>query len=252
MKLVTFIIILSTGALLQGQEDYHVFDDEDVVTMSKFEVVGSSARSYSYRSQYDPRNRGGSGSRNPIKLLKRADCVMLKLTVSSEAKMPEDRIKGLQEAYQLLKSETLRSGKVLFRSGFVELPIVEGRRGFSSYKKSEEVSSFDVTLIAKMGEEDTIFDRTEFLNSFLNDIDFDRSIKVYFVSTGIGLLKSANLRMELIGMIGDEAQLMKKTFGEDISLRFEGLDQKIQIRQINDVNLEVFIPYSMVLQTGKD
>lgn len=227
-----------------AQGDFYTFED-DIAELSPFEV--SSVNS----GQYDPRYRGGSGANSPIKLRKRADLVTLSLTVSSSDKNPEKRILNLKNAFELVQNKADQNDQILFKSGFVALPMVSGSFFASKGKSADEVSSFDMFLIAKMGETDTIFERMEVLNRFIEDIDFANDVDVYFKSSGIALLKPQQYRKELIQRIGEEFEFLKQTFGDDIQITVTGLDKKVQVTQVDDINLEIFLPYQMAIQTNK-
>jgi hypothetical protein len=226
-----------------AQDDFYSFD-EDVFELSPFEVSSVSS------GKYDPRYRGGAESTCPIRLKMRADIVTLKLTVSSSAKKPEERIENLRETYLLLSEKATANPQILFKSGYVALPMVTAGF-FSSGKSGSEVSSFDCMLVAKLGPDDSIFDRMNVLNTFIGNIEFGRDVEVYFKSSGIGLLKPDQYREKLLELIGKEYRLMKTTFGEDVAVSINGLDRRVSVQQLDDSNLEVFIPYSMNVRVGE-
>ncbi|MEX0289749.1 MAG: hypothetical protein AB3N63_03530 [Puniceicoccaceae bacterium] len=239
-KLIPMILF---PVLAFAQNDFYSFDD-DVYELSAFEVSAVSS------GRYDPRYRGGVQSNCPIRIKKRADIVTLKLTVSSIAKKPEDRIRLLKDTFQLLSTKAKAEKQILFKSGFVALPLVTGNF-FSSGKSEDQVSSFDFTLIAKLGPEDSIFERMDVLNEFVEEIDFNKEVNVYFKSSGVALMKPDQYRKELLQMIGEELELLKSTFGETTMVSINGLDQRVRVQQLDDVNLEIFIPYNMVVRTGE-
>lgn len=248
MKYLTLTLLLLTFNFLQAQDDFYSFE-EDIYTLSPFEISSSG---YS-QNRYDPRNRGGNQNTCPVRIVKRADAVTLKLTISSSAKKPDVRIESLQRAFTLLKEKAAEKNHVLVKTGYVELPLATSRRSFfTSAKTSEEVSSFDVTLITKMGENDTVFDRTAVLNDFIDEIDFGKHTLVYYVNSGIALLEADSFRPEIIKMIGEEYQLMKETFGKTLQVNITGIDRRVQVRQLNATSIEVYIPYTMNLRTNSE
>jgi hypothetical protein len=243
MKLALLLALVASTPALFGQGS--VFSEEEVIHLTPFEVtMGSSSP-----GSYDPRYRGQSSPTTPVYLTRKADCVMLRLTISSDAKRPEERITELQAAHRKLQEAAKANGQVLCRIGYLELPLVA--RKILSDATSEQVSSFDVTLIAKLSGPQTVFERTSFLNSFVDGLDLGRSVKARFVSTGIGLLETEALRAELIKLVSQDAELMRKSFGQGTVLEIRGLDQRVQVRRISDTELQLFLPYGMTVRTGE-
>jgi hypothetical protein len=164
------LLLLLTPVLLPAQDNQYTFQD-DVILLEAFTVGTPKSRGF------DPRHRGGSPSTSPIRLIKKADMVTVNLTISSDNKKPEERIKALQDALHALKDAGAKRRDILVKTGYVELPLVSSNRYFfSSAKSGEEISSFDVVLIAKMLESDSVFARTAYLNSFIDEIQFGKGI----------------------------------------------------------------------------
>lgn len=242
-KIPYLILALVACNISSAQDDFSSFGDE-VFSLEEFSITGGSYK-------YDPRGRGGSQVSVPVRITRRADAVTLKLTVSCDEKRPDDRIRLLQDALRVLKKETDAREGITLKTGYVELPLVTSNRSiFSGSKSSNEVSSFDITLITKLGDSDTVFERTAYLNTFIDAIDFEREIHLYYVSTGIAILNPDAYRADILKEIGDEFRLMKETFGSDVQVMFWGLDKRVNVKQLNDTNLELFIPYTMILRAG--
>lgn len=225
-----------------AQDDY-AFSKDELFELSPFEVSSISSR-------VDPRYRGDAAPRTPISIKVRADVVMLRLTASCSDKRPEDRIEKLQKTIRALKEAAAKQPQVHFTSGYTELPLAKGRRSIFSSAGDDEVSSFAFALSAKLGEQDSLFDRMAFLNGFIDSIDLPDGVKVYYVSSGIALLKPGSYREEVLKLIGDEYRRLKTIFGDDVVVNFQGLDQRLQMRQVDEIQIELYLPYSMNLQAG--
>jgi hypothetical protein len=246
MKIKAIIVIWIVSLGLYAQDDFYSMND-DVFDLSAFEVSTASSRGY------DPRFRGGNLSNNPIRLVKRADIVTLELTVSTDDKKPDKRISYLQDAFRTLKESVANRDDIVMKSGYVELPLATSDRWvFSSAKSGDEVSSFNLKLITKMGLEDTVFDRSAFLNTFIDELDLGPNVKIFYVSSGIALLEPNKYRKELLKLISDEVDLLKSIFGATIGYQLRSLDQKINVGQIDEVNLELSLPYQLVLSSDDD
>lgn len=246
MKIIGIVAAGLFALNLSAQDNFYTMDD-DVFELSPFEISTSSSRGY------DPRYRGGNLSNNPIRIVKRADIVTLELTVSSDDKRPERRISSLQNAFRKLKESAGTRGDIVMKSGYVELPLATSDRWvFSSAKTSDEVSSFNLKLITKMGSEDTVFDRSAVLNKFIDAIDLEDNVKILYVSSGIALLEPNKYRKEILELISDEVKSLKSIFGINIGYQLRGLDQKVSVRQIDEVNLELSLPYQLILSLNNE
>lgn len=240
MKSILALIAIILITKLPAQEDFYAMDS-DVLELSAFEVISSSSQGY------DPRYRRSNLSTNSVRLVKRADIVILELTVMSDNKKPEKRIANLQEAFAELKRATAARSDIIMKSGYVELPLVTSNRwNFSSAKTSEEISSFNVQLITKMNLTDTVFDRSTFLNEFIDSIELG-DVKVLYVSSGVAILNPDSYRNELLELIAREVELLGRVFSTSNEFLIRGLDQKVSVRQIDGVNLEISLPYQLII-----
>lgn len=246
MRITAIIAATLITVSLSAQDDFYHMDD-DVETIAAFEVSSASSRGY------DPRYRGGNLSSNPIKIVKRADVVTLELTVTSVDKKPHKRIAKLQNAFRKLKESAAARDDVVMKSGYVELPLATSNRWiFSSAKTSSEVSSFNLKLITRMGPKDTVFDRSAFLNEFIDGVDLQGKVNVLYVSSGIGLLQPDKYRNEILKLVAKEVRSLVSIFGSHTGYQIRGLDKKVQVRQIDEVNLELSLPYQLTLSTSDE
>lgn len=242
-RAIATIALITTTIALRAQDGFDTGSD-DITTLSPFEVGSASTRGY------DPRYRGGNLAKVPVRLITRADTVILELTISSDDKKPDKRIADLQAAFRILRDNAAKRNDILMKSGYVELPLVTSNRwGFSSAKTGDEVSSFNVTLITRIGPKETVFERMAVLNQFIDDLDLRGNAKVLYVSSGIALVKPDQYRKELLQLIAKEVDLMKSVFGPTIEFQIRGLDEKVQVRQLDEVNLELSLPYQLVLSS---
>lgn len=244
MKKFLIHLLLFSALIAAAQDDYYTFD-QDVIELSPFTVT--TGGSYHPRP-FDPRNRGGSSSNSPIRIIKNADIATLTLTVSSDYKAPDERITALQTAFFLLKQEAAQRKDIILKSGYIELPLETGRHGiFSSSRTSNEVSSFDVTLIAKMREGDTLFQRASMLNAFVSGIEFPKHLEVLYVSSGIALLDLENFRTEILQRVAALMESTRSILGGNTDIEITGLDKPIQVYQLDEIHLELTLPVQMSL-----
>ncbi len=241
-QVVALLSLAAAVAAFSQSDDAYAFGDE-AYELSPFTVSGQ-------RSSFDPRQRGGFETTTPVRLVKRADAVALKLTVSAESAKPEERIADLQAAYAALRGAAERDRAIDMKTGYVALPLVKGRSYALSSKTADEVSSFDVTLVAKLGEADSVFERVSYLNAFIDGIALPRNARAYFVSSGIALMDADRYRPELIKMIGAEHRLLEEAFGDEVSITLQGLDQRVRVGVLDDARVEIFIPYRMEVRVG--
>lgn len=241
-KLAIWWVWIAAAGAAFSQGDEYGFSDESF-ELSPFTVSGQ-------RSSYDGRGRGGEETTPPARLVVRADAALLKLTISSESSKPEERIADLQAAYAALRDAAAKERRVSLKTGYVALPLVKGRSYSLSMKTPDEVSSFEVTLVAKMGEADTVFERIGFLNSFVETVQLPRNVRSYFVASGIGLLDADKYRPELLRIVGAEYKGLIAIFGEDAAVTVHGLDQRVRVRALDEAQVEVALPYRLELRVG--
>lgn len=238
-------VILSCLLLVgsaSAQDDFYAFEGDNI-ELSPFSISSVSNRAY------DPRYRGSNRSETPIRLKIRADVVTLRLTISSDEKRADRRIAALQDAFAQLRDSAEERDDILMRSGYVELPLVTDSRWWSSAKGSDDISSFNITLLAKMGPTDTVFDRTAVLNDFVENIDLPSGVKALFVSSGIALLNPASYREQLLHMLANELEMLRGVFGVNTEIQLNGLDRNVQVAQLDEANLELSLPYNLVAKT---
>ncbi|EDY81353.1 hypothetical protein VDG1235_971 [Verrucomicrobiia bacterium DG1235] len=202
-------------------------------------------------SNFDPRGRGGAETQTPARMILPADAVVVSFSVSTESSKPEERLADLRQAYEALNKAVEKNEQVALKTGFMALPLARSGGYLSSMKSGDEVSSFEVTVVAKLAPEESVFERMLFLNSFVERIVFPKSVKAYFQSSSIALLKPDGYRTALVKMVGADYQFMRSTFGEGVSVKVTGLDQRTQVRVVDDRHVEVSLPYKMEVVAGK-
>src|SRR5262249_19281802 len=71
----------------------------------------------------------------------------------------------------------------------------------------------------------------------------------------LGINEPKKHRDALVKMIADDVKMMQATFGNGappVTVNLSSMEQRISTRPVGPLDLEIYIPYSMSVRSGKD
>jgi hypothetical protein len=179
------------------------------------------------------------------KLTQRADYVSLSLTISSEERDPEKQYEELNQAIKVVRSAAKGDQKIDIYAGPVYLSSEpKSKIASSSY---QSYSQAQLNLLATLGTGDTLYSCAASMQRFVKALTLPGKSKSSIGQIRIAVKNPEQHRDQLIKMIADAVKKAKDAFepGAAISLKVEGLENPVSVRQLDDEHVELFIGHSI-------
>ena len=186
---------------------------------------------------------------NPVSvgLLQRADSITLSITVSSEQRDPELRADEIRQVRELLKKKAHDSVRIQVRNGPVSLsarPQQKTDNSLSSVSEPVSQASFDIIVAIDKNKGD-IYSSVGDARRFVSDLRLPGKTLYSVGEPVLSVDNPEQYRKQLLQRVAQELGTMKEIFGGKTAFTFEGLHRPVMVRAVDDINVELFIPYSV-------
>lgn len=180
------------------------------------------------------------------KLTQRADYVSLSLTISSEEREPEKQYEELNQAIKVVRNAAKGDQKIDIFAGPVYLSS-ETKSKLASSSSYQSYSQAQLNLLAPLGVGDTIYSCAAAMQRFVKALTLPGKSRSSVGQTRIAVRNPEQHRDQLIKMISEAVKKAKDAFepGAAISLKVEGLENPVSVRQLDDEYVELFIGHSI-------
>ena len=204
-----------------------VMAQDEVIVLSPFEV--SSSR---------------DAGRPPIVLRKRADFLLLEISLVNDTREPDQR---RNETYTTLRSmitQVPKGSKIeLFTEEFTlssehfQIPLVD---------VSEKRDTSTVTLYAKApldGVED-VGALASTLRKYVDSIKGEGRTEIFAGDLGLSIRNPERYRYEVIEAIATDVKKLRNMFGDGFEIVVTGLDGRLRWNRVSVSEIELFLPFS--------
>ena len=103
-------------------------------------------------------------------------------------------------------------------------------------------------LLGKLNEGESVFERTEEIRRFITSVPLSKNTEFIEGSTGLSIVNPSQYRRELLTSIIEDIKFISNSLGDGISIKIEGLDTAISVRQYNQSDVQLSIPYTFSLE----
>ena len=215
-----------------------------------------------------PSTREGSiHSPTAIALMQPADyvCAIVEITsrkkiLSKDLAAQTDDIrqttKLITQAVEKTRNLSLHTGPVRFSAtdafsarGAVSISTVAS--GITSFVSGATPASQTLRILCKLTPDQTdTLDSTLALNNLINTIQPPAQTDLRIATIMLAVDTPERQREQLLNLIRDSAAAMRKIFAAT-RLTIEGLENPVQVRQVNDTQVELYIDYKLSVETGQ-
>jgi hypothetical protein len=182
------------------------------------------------------------GSPNAVVLVRKADYVVVPVTIVSDQKELGPRMSELSEARKLLLKEVKKNGKIQARSGWFS----GGSSGGSwslSYSSPASDAHFQMQLIVPLTGSNDVFQVVQELKQFVDGLKPGGKASYTVSAATITVANPENYRTELISKITSDLRPLHQG-----KITVSGLENPVLVRPINDQEVELSLPYRVVLE----
>jgi hypothetical protein len=177
---------------------------------------------------------------------KDADCVSMELTIESSQKDPAKRFEEIKQTQNMIIAKAEKSKDIIIRKGITTLsanPISK----LSSYAYASSQARLHVMV--KLDAQSDIYDAAAKIRNFVDSITMPGKARYSLGRIQLAVENPERYRQEIISKIHDDITMIKTTLQASGELSLSGLNSAVQVRQVTDRKVELYIDYSMTIRT---
>lgn len=184
-----------------------------------------------------------------ISIRQNADVIVLPITLSCSTKDASQRLDQLTKALDTVKAKAKSTSKISLMSD----PIARSpgsTAGLSALDFTETapatISLYAVTQANR--NNDDFYACAELLVDFAESVPSQGSLLIQPGQIQLAVDSPEQYREKILKAIMDEITRLKKLCGSQVILHISGLEGPVQVHQLNDIEVELFINYSLIAE----
>ncbi len=182
-----------------------------------------------------------------VSLVQTADYLCAVVSVRSTAKDPERQMAAVQEALQRLTAAVQRSNAFQLHQGPVRFSGGAGSSGALFSKSGYGPASLlqtSLRVLSPLAANADIFDAIRQMNLFITRVEVPSDAEVKILSTTLAVTAAEQQRERLMQLIREQITATRQQLGANI-VTVSGLDSPVLVRQLDNINVELFIDYQL-------
>jgi hypothetical protein len=238
LALALLIVALAAPALNAQLSSISKIDfDDDVVSLSAFEVTGSGDRGYAMPA-------GKPRPNVPVVLRKRPDAIVMELTITNADSKQEVRNRDIYATIDSLRSAVLKTPGIRLEERELQLRGNAPRRVLFYSKTGNSTSASSVLLVSDFSDTLSLFETVRAMRNTASSVTPAGSTKVTDNTVGFLLKNPDQYRREILTKIFEDLEFLKKGLGSAFEVLPRGLDGAVQVRPCSEKEVELWINYS--------
>ncbi len=200
---------------------------DEVLVLSPFEI--SSAR---------------ATEKPPIVIKKRADFLLLEITLVNDTREPERRRDEVYSTLKAMVAQVPAAARIeLFTEEFTltaqnyQIPLAEAQ---------DKRDTSRVTLYAKipLADSDDVGALSATLRGYVRSIKGDGRTEVFTGDLGLSIKNPERYRYEVVQAIANDVKRLREMFGDGFEITVKGLDARLKWERASISEVELFLPFS--------
>lgn len=180
-----------------------------------------------------------------VSLIQSADYLCATVTIRSGAKDIDRQTAAVQQTLAGLRAGVEKSSRFQLHEGALRLAGAAGSLASrSSYSNAVLQATVRILCPLVNGTSADVFADTRQLRQFIAGFDVAPGAELQVVSIGLAVDNSEQYRDRLLDLINEQARNTQRTFGAR-TVVIEGLNNPITVRQLDELNVELYIEYQL-------
>lgn len=183
-----------------------------------------------------------------VSLIQSADYLCATVTIRSVAKDIDRQTQAVQQTLNGVRAGVEKSSRFQLHDGALRLTGGAGVLGSlasrSSYSNAVLQATVRILCPLVNSTSADVFASTRQLRQFIAGFDVAPGAELQVVSIGLAVDNAEQYRDRLLDLIGEQARNTQRTFGAR-TVVIEGLNNPITVRQLDDLNVELYIDYQL-------
>lgn len=180
-----------------------------------------------------------------VSLIQSADYLCATVTIRSVAKDIDRQTLAVQQTLNGLRAGVEKSSRFQLHEGALRLAgFSSSLASKSSYNNAVLQATVRILCPLVNGTSADVFADTRQLRQFIAGFDVAPGAELQVVSIGLAVDNSEQYRDRLLELISEQARNTQRNFGAR-TVVIEGLNNPITVRQLDDLNVELYIDYQL-------
>lgn len=181
-----------------------------------------------------------------------ADFVSVPLNVVSDQKNAALAYEESRQAIELITQKAKEGGQFRISRGVVSLSQHKSSFGISSGSWSQPAAAAQLYLLVPFTKErDNIFGAGAEAARFVEALHLPGKARCELGNLQLAVDNPEQFRAKVLGQIAQEVQKTREAISANGSVKVEGLESSVMVRQTDDRNVELFLNYSLSITTDK-
>lgn len=192
-----------------------------------------------------------------VSMVRRADFVIAEISISSDTRDEAQRNQEVRQALQSLTRFANRDARISV--ALIEEDSEEGGQSrvipYTVEKAMEslrnagrpDTSMVSISVRTRVTAEDTRESVEERVDNFVSDIPRPGRVEVSVGGSQLSLTDPRQYRPQLVAAIAADANSVASALGQGYGATLTGLENPIAWRRAGDLDLRLFVPYSMTI-----
>lgn len=187
-----------------------------------------------------------------VAILVEADQVEVPVTILSEHRDAAERFEEIEDAQELILSRADRTSEIEVQLGSIALssgPVSDGYSSAYDYYR-DETAALNVHVLTKLYSGRSLYDGAARIQKFLEDINLPSRTRLVVGRYRLAVRNPEQYRGVLLRKISEYVEYTKATTGFSGVITLTGLQGPVLVRQVDERFVELFIDYTMTLETA--
>jgi hypothetical protein len=181
-----------------------------------------------------------------------ADFVSVPLNVISDQKNAALAYEESRQAIDLIAQKAKEGGQFRTSRGVVSLSQHKSSFGISSGSWTQPAAAAQLYLLVPFTKErDNIFGAGAEAARFVEALHLPGKVRCELGKLQLAVDNPEQYRAKVLGQIAQEVQKTREAISANGSVKVEGLESSVMVRQADDRNVELFLNYSLSISTEK-
>ena len=181
-----------------------------------------------------------------------ADFVSVPLNVFSEQKNAALAYEESRQAIDMISQKAKEGGQFRTSSGVVSLSQHKSSYGISSGSWTQPAAAAQLYLLVPFTKErDNIFGAGAEAARFLEGLHLPGKARCELGKLQLAVENPEQYRVKVLGEIAQDFKRTREVFSANGSVKVEGLESSVMVRQADDRNVELYLNYSLSITTDK-
>lgn len=177
-----------------------------------------------------------------VTLTKQADYVSMTLVIVNEQRDPVERATELKKTQNTIVNEAQKQKGIEILQGSLSLSATAGKW------LDSRTSQVQVKVLTKLDKDTDVYDCVKRIRQFIASIKWPDECNYSLGEIQLAIKEPDQYRSEILKKIAEDFKYIKSSMSFAGKIIISGLENTVQIQQVDDKNVQLYIPYTMTFE----